>query len=380
VKVARPRRAISRSESLQDLMATMLKYPTTLQQTLTLLTNLFPVWVILFVCVGMVRPELVTWIHGDGITFLVAATMVFTGMTLNIEDFVQVLKNPGQVSMGCICQYTLMPFLAYLISRLLKLPADIAAGLILLGSCPGGTSSNLITLIARGDVALSVLMTTGSTLLAPLATPTLVSMLAGNLVRIDGVGLVVSTFQVVLGPVAMGLLIHHLIPGLAEKAKTFTPLISVLIVSLICGSIVGQTASTALIAGPVVLLAVFLLHSLGFVLGFMVPKLFGYPCRVSRTTSIEVGIQSSALAVVLATRHFPNPVLSALPCAISATVQSMLGSAVAIYWNRMPLTDEPQKKAAGRPWLHRLRKSWSSKPANVGGAAGDAGKAGETKH
>ncbi|KAJ1494886.1 bile acid:Na+ symporter family protein, partial [Baffinella frigidus] len=254
---------------------------------------------------------------------------------------------PTQVSMGCICQYTLMPFLAYLISRLLKLPADIAAGLILLGSCPGRTSSSPQPLTPNpqshhilkhtGDV----LMTTGSTLLAPLATPTLVSMLAGNLVRIDGVGLVVSTFQVVLGPVAMGLLIHHLIPGLAEKAKTFTPLISVLIVSLICGSIVGQTASTALIAGPVVLLAVFLLHSLGFVLGFMVPKLFGYPCRVSRTTSIEVGIQSSALAVVLATRHFPNPVLSALPCAISATVQSMLGSAVAIYWNRMPLTGAP---------------------------------------
>uniref|UniRef100_A0A7S4KWW9 Uncharacterized protein n=1 Tax=Guillardia theta TaxID=55529 RepID=A0A7S4KWW9_GUITH len=304
---------------------------------LEVLASLFPLWVVVAVLAAIFKPETVTWLQGNSITVAVGATMVFTGMTLTIDDFVRILKDPAQVSMGCLCQYTLMPILGVFISKFLKLPKDIAAGLILLSSCPGGTSSNLITLIAKGDVALSVLMTTASTLLAAIATPSLVAMNAGSLVKIDPIGLVISTMQVVLGPVACGLAVHHLFPHSAAMAKIFTPFISVIMVSLICGSIIGQTASAALAAGPTVLISVILLHSCGFLFGWIVPKLLGYSESVARTCAIETGIQSSAFAVVLATRHFPNPILTALPCALSGTVQSMLGSLMAIVWSHLPV-------------------------------------------
>ncbi|EKX37653.1 hypothetical protein GUITHDRAFT_144786 [Guillardia theta CCMP2712] len=203
---------------------------------LEVLASLFPLWVVVAVLAAIFKPETVTWLQGNSITVAVGATMVFTeqtsnndkGMTLTIDDFVRILKDPAQVSMGCLCQYTLMPILGVFISKFLKLPKDIAAGLILLSSCPGGTSSNLITLIAK----------------AAIATPSLVAMNAGSLVKIDPIGLVISTMQVVLGPVACGLAVHHLFPHSAAMAKIFTPFISVIMVSLICGSIIGCRANS----------------------------------------------------------------------------------------------------------------------------------------
>ena len=207
------------------------------------------------------RPTTLAWLKGDMITAFVGATMVFTGMTLEVDDFLKILRQPSQVLLGFLCQFTIMPGLAYWISRLLNLPTDIAAGLILLGCCPGGTSSNLVTLIAKGDVALSVLMTTASTVAASLVTPTLVALLAGSLIQVDGIALAVSTLQVVMMPIAAGLVLNKLLPRISQWAQAVTPLLSVIIVSLICGSIVAQTASVALKAGPIVFAAVTLLHA-----------------------------------------------------------------------------------------------------------------------
>jgi len=307
--------------------------PKSCQEWADLGTSLFPVWIGVSVVLGLYKPETVTWLRGDGVTACVGATMVFTGMTLDTADFLRILQQPLQVAMGCMCQYSLMPTMGWLIAKVLGLPKDIAAGLILLASCPGGTSSNLITLIAKGDVALSVLMTTASTLLASILTPVIVSYLAGSLVRIDSVALIKSTLQVVLGPVAAGLCLNKLFPRATGFAKKATPLVSVILVSLICGSIIGQTASEIKgFQGLVVLGAVTALHSAGFALGYSVPRFLGYSSAVCRTTAIETGIQSSALAVVLATRHFPDPILTALPGALSSPSQSILGSLIAMYW------------------------------------------------
>ena len=223
-------------------MKSLFGRPQNMQEWVDLLTSMFPVWILVAVVLGLYQPKTVNWLHDEGITACVGATMVFTGMTLKPEDFVRILLQPSQVLCGCLCQYTLMPSTGYALVRLLGLPKDSGAGLILLASCPGGTSSNLITLIARGDVALSVLMTTASTMLAAVVTPALVSLLAGNLVRIDSAGLVKSTLQVVLVPVAVGLIFNQWLPGLSAFAKQATPLLSVVIVSLICGSVISRAA------------------------------------------------------------------------------------------------------------------------------------------
>jgi len=304
------------------------------------LTNLFPLWVVTAVTLALLHPPAVTWLGGDAITFCVGATMVFTGMTLTVEDFTKILQRPSQVAMGFLCQYTIMPFFGFWITRLLALQPDVAAGVILVACCPGGTSSNLVTLIAKGDVALSVLMTTASTAVAAAVTPALVSYLAGNLVTLDAWGLVLSTLQVVMLPVGMGLVINRYFPSISRVAQTITPLLSVFIVAMICGSIIGQTSTAVLAAGPLVAVAVTLLHGGGFVFGWVVPKLLGYSERVARTTSVETGIQSSALAVVLATRHFPNPIMSSLPGALSGTVQSIMGSIMATAWHYSSIEEE----------------------------------------
>jgi BASS family bile acid:Na+ symporter len=159
------------------------------------LTELFPVWVLIAVVVGITKPSMVAWLTPNLITMAVSAVMVFTGMTLEIEDFQEILKKPSQVALGCVCQFGIMPFLSSGIVRAIGMQPDIAAGVILLGSCPGGTSSNLITLIAGGDVALSVLMTSASTILAPFLTSTMVGLLAGAFVDIDMLGMFKSVRQ-----------------------------------------------------------------------------------------------------------------------------------------------------------------------------------------
>ena len=337
------RHDIRRTNSLQKILNVakeaesavedLFKRPETLQQTADLLTKLFPLWIFGAVMLGLFAPKTVTWLQGDGVTICVGATMVFTGMTLDTDDFVRILQQPSQVAMGVMCQYTVMPLAGCVIARVLQLQSDVAAGLILLASCPGGTSSNLITIIAKGDVALSVLMTTASTLLASFATPLLVAFMAGSLVRIDSLGLIKSTLAVVLGPVAVGLSVNKVFPNASSFAKRATPLLSVMMVSLICGSIIGHSGGEIKSKqGLQVLVAVILVHGLGFVVGYHLPRSMGISKRACRTTAIEVGIQSSALAVVLAQRHFPQPMLTSLSGAISSPVQSVLGSLAAMYW------------------------------------------------
>ena len=321
------------AKEAESAVEDLFKRPETLQQTADLLTKLFPLWIFGAVVLGLFAPKTVTWLQGHGVTICVGATMVFTGMTLDTDDFVRILQQPSQVAMGVMCQYTVMPLAGCVIARVLQLQSDVAAGLILLASCPGGTSSNLITIIAKGDVALSVLMTTASTVLASFATPLLVAFMAGSLVRIDSLGLIKSTLAVVLGPVAVGLSVNKVFPKASSFAKRATPLLSVMMVSLICGSIIGHSGGEIKSKqGLQVLVAVILVHGLGFVVGYHLPRSMGISKRACRTTAIEVGIQSSALAVVLAQRHFPQPMLTSLPGAISSPVQSVLGSLAAMYW------------------------------------------------
>jgi len=206
---------------------------------------------------------------------------------------------------------------------------------ILVGCCPGGTASNVVTYLARANVALSVLITMCSTFGAIVMTPLLTKWLAGTLVPVPAWGLFLSTVQVVLIPLVVGLALHHLTPRLVQAVLPVAPLVSVLTIVLICATIVGSSAEQVKKSGGLLLLAVFLLHTGGFFLGYLFARLLGYDQIIARTISIEVGMQNSGLGAVRARRHFSDP-LTALPCAISATFHSVIGSILAGIWRLRP--------------------------------------------
>jgi bile acid:Na+ symporter, BASS family len=300
------------------------------------LTNAFPIWVLLGGVLALVHPPWVTWFSGPYIVWGLAVIMLGMGITLSVEDFRRVLKLPQAVAAGFAAQYLIMPLLGWSLAHLLKLPTPLAVGLILVSCCPGGTASNVVTYIARANVALSVLMTMCSTLGAIVMTPLLTKWLAGTLVPVDAWGLFLSTVQVVLLPVLLGVGLHHAAPRLVRAVLPVAPLVSVVTIALICASIIGQSAGVLKDSAVRLIAGVVLLHSGGFGLGYLFARLFGYEALIRRTLSIEVGMQNSGLGAVLAREHFADP-LTALPCAISATVHSVIGSLLAAWWRvRVP--------------------------------------------
>src|SRR2546425_828126 len=301
---------------------------------LNLLTNLFPVWVVLGGVVVLTPPPLFTWFGTRWLPGGLAVILRGMGITLGVDDFKGVMKMPRAVAAGYVAQYLIMPFLGWAVARGLSLPTAYAVGVILVGCCPGGTASNVVTYIARANVALSVLMTMCSTFGAILMTPLLTKWLAGTLVPVPAWGLFLSTVQVVLVPLIVGLALHHLTPRLVQTVLPAAPLVSVLTIVLICASIVGSSAEQVKKSGALLLLAVFLLHAGGFLLGYLFARVLGYDQIIARTISIEVGMQNSGLGAVLARNHFSD--LTALPCAISATFHSVIGSILAGIWRLRP--------------------------------------------
>jgi len=303
-----------------------------MQRLLTLATNLFPVWVVLGGVLALVHPPLFTWFNKPFIVGGLAVIMLGMGITLTFQDFKSVLKMPRPIAVGFFAQFSLMPFLGWSIANALNLPTPFAVGLILVSCCPGGTASNVVTYLAQANVALSVLMTMCSTFGAVFLTPLLTKWLAGTLVPVDAWGLFYSTLQVVVLPVLLGVLANRFLPKLVKVVQPAAPLVSVVTIALICASIIGQSADAVKASAGKLLLAVFLLHVFGFLLGYLCAKVLGYDKQICRTVSIEVGMQNSGLGVVLAKQHFPAEPLTAVPCAISSVFHSVIGSVLAGIW------------------------------------------------
>jgi BASS family bile acid:Na+ symporter len=314
-----------------------------LDNALSSLTSAFPFFVLGSAILALLRPSVLMWTNkGDLITVMLASVMWGTGLTLTKDDFADVLqKDLVAVPSGVLCQFFIMPLTAFLVGRTLLLPTKtfgsaLFLGLVLVGCSPGGTASNLVSLIAKADVALSVLLTTCSTVLASVVTPLLVKLLVGSTIPVSGWSLCVATARVVLLPVLLGMIVNARVPKLATQISRFTPFASVILVALICGGVVAENAALLLSTStgllPRIVAAVLGLHCLGFLAGYMVPK-FGlkFGEKTSRTISIETGMQNSALAVVLA-RSIGAPPIASLPGALSATAHSCLGSILAAYW------------------------------------------------
>ncbi|XP_010254250.1 PREDICTED: sodium/pyruvate cotransporter BASS2, chloroplastic-like isoform X3 [Nelumbo nucifera] len=302
------------------------------------LTTLFPVWVILGTIIGIYKPAAVTWLETDLFTVGLGFLMLSMGLTLTFEDFRRCLRNPWTVGVGFLAQYFIKPMLGFIIAMSLKLSAPLATGLILVSCCPGGQASNVATYISKGNVALSVLMTTCSTIGAIVMTPLLTKLLAGQLVPVDAAGLALSTFQVVLVPTVVGVLSNEFFPKFTARIITVTPLIGVILTTLLCASPIGQVSNVLKSQGAQLIVPVAILHAVAFALGYWVSKMsFGE--STSRTISIECGMQSSALGFLLAQKHFTNP-LVAVPSAVSVVCMALGGSALAVFWRNRPIPDD----------------------------------------
>ncbi|KAK1399200.1 putative sodium/metabolite cotransporter BASS1, chloroplastic [Heracleum sosnowskyi] len=293
----------------------------------------FPLWVAFGCLMGLVRPSSYNWVQQQWIVTGITVTMLGMGMTLTFDDLREALSMPKELLAGFVLQYSVMPLSAFFVSKILNLPSYYAAGLILVGCCPGGTASNIVTYIARGNVALSVLMTALSTVSAVVMTPFLTAKLAGQYVAVDAMGLLMSTLQVVLLPVLAGAFLNQYFKRLVKLVSPVMPPIAVATVAILCGNAIAQSSSAILTSGRQVVLAAVLLHTSGFFFGYALARLLGIDVSSSRTISIEVGMQNSVLGVVLATQHFGNP-LTAVPCAVSSVCHSILGSALAGIWRR----------------------------------------------
>lgn len=310
------------------------------------LTNLFPFWLLVIGAIALRWPQVFIGLNQGNLPVLILTlVMLGMGLTLSLDDFRRVSRLPKAVLTGFCAQYLIMPFLGWAIAAALRLPPALAVGLILVGTCPGGTASNLITYIARADVALSVVMTLASTLAAVILTPLLTQFLAGAYVPVNGWILFAQTLQVVILPIAIGVALNRYAPRLVRQVLPIAPLLSVVGVCLICAATFSANAEAILQQGGQMLLGVCLLHSLGFALGLGFAKLCGYSNAIARTIAIEVGMQNSGLAIILARQAFPLLPLAAAVGAISGVMHSLIGSFLAVIWRsqaqRQPESTQP---------------------------------------
>ncbi|CAL0326484.1 unnamed protein product [Lupinus luteus] len=295
------------------------------------LSTAFPLWVTVGCVLGLMRPSSFKWVTPQLNIVGLTIVMVCMGMTLSLDDLRGALAMPKEVLSGFVLQYSVMPLSGYFVSKLLNLPSHYAAGLILVGCCPGGTASNIVTYLARGNVALSVIMTAASTLSAVVMTPFLTAKLASKYVAVDAAGLLMSTLQVVLLPVLAGSFLNQYFQPLVKFVTPIMPPMAVIASAILGGNAVAKNSSGILMSGGQVILASSLLHASGFFFGYALTRMLGLDVSSSRTISIEVGMQNAVLGIVLATQHFRDP-LTVVPIAVSSVCHSIFGSILAGVW------------------------------------------------
>ena len=292
------------------------------------------VLVLLAAVAALLWPGVFNGIKPTVINPLLGIIMFGMGLTLNLRDFKIVFSRPKDVIVGCLAQFTIMPLLAWGLSQLFSLDEALALGVVLVGCCPGGTASNVITYLAKGDLALSVGMTGVSTLLAPFMTPLLTWALAGKSVNVDVAGMLLSILWVVILPIIIGLIVKWIWPKFTEKAIDFLPAISTMAIVMIVAIVIGANAQK-LLAGGLIIVVVVMLHNIcGLSLGYLIGRLLGLAEPKKRAISIEVGMQNSGLASSLATLHFAAYPLATIPGAIFSVWHNISGALVARLYTR----------------------------------------------
>ncbi len=289
----------------------------------------FALWVIVFAALGFVFPDIFKQVTPYIVTLL-GIIMFGMGLTISLDDFKEVARRPLEVGIGVISQFLIMPLLAVLLTAIIPMSPEVAAGVILVGCCPGGTSSNVMTYLSKGDVALSVACTSVTTLLAPIVTPFLVWTFASQYLPVDAAAMFMSIVKVVLLPLALGFLLQKLLPGVVKAAVPALPLVSVAGIVLIVAAVVGASKGAIASSGLLIFAVVVLHNGLGYLLGFFAAKAAGLSLAKRKAIAIEVGMQNSGLGAALANTYF-SPV-AAVPSAIFSVWHNISGALLANYF------------------------------------------------
>lgn len=303
----------------------------------------FAIWVIVFAAIAAYFPEtfkqFVPWIP-----YLLGIVMLGMGLTLTFSDFAEVTKNPKAVIIGVVAQFVVMPSVAFGLAKAFQLPPDLAIGVILVGSAPGGTSSNVMTYLARGNTALSVACTTISTLLAPVLTPAVFYLFASQWLEINAGAMFVSVLQIVLLPIFVGLIIRSIFKHRIERFSQTMPLISVIAIVLIVTAVVSVSKDRIIESGLLIFAVVVLHNGLGYLIGYLVAALFKLPRYDNKAIAIEVGMQNSGLGAALAALHFKANPLIAVPSAVFSFWHNISGPLLAMFFASLKDEKADEKK------------------------------------
>ena len=284
---------------------------------------------------ALLLPKTFLWVDTSWVNILLMVVMLGMGLTLKAQDFLMVFRRPRDILIGCLAQFTIMPVLAFVLSRIFGLETGLMTGVILVGTCPGGTASNVITYLSEGDVALSVGMTSVNTLLAPLLTPIITWLLVRTSVSVDVTAMILSILKVVLLPITVGFIINHFWGRYTRKVRDILPTVSVCAITLIVAAVVSHNAQRILQTGAVVFIVVILHNLLGYATGYALGSLLKLPVSKKKALSIEIGMQNSGLATSLAGTAFPDLAMATVPGAIFSVWHNISGAVLANIFRRM---------------------------------------------
>lgn len=293
--------------------------------------NTFAVWVILFAALSLMFPGGFAWI-APHVSLLLGIIMFGMGLTLTLDDFKGVLKAPVSVLVAVALQYTVMPLIAFGLAVIFQLPAEIAAGVILVGCCPGGTASNVMTFLAKGNTALSVSVTAVSTVLAPILTPALTLLFASQWLPVSAANMFMSIVQIVLVPIVLGIIVRLLFSKQVDKSIKALPLVSVVGIVAVAAAVVAVNRDDILTSGLLIFSVVILHNVLGLALGYFIARLFKFEFANQKAVSIEVGMQNSGLGSALALAHFAP--IAAVPSALFSVWHNISGPVLATWWGK----------------------------------------------
>ena len=292
-------------------------------------------WIVLTIAaLALFVPGTCLWVQTKWINFLLMIVMFGMGLTMKLSDFAIVFRRPRDVIIGCVAQFIVMPLLAFALGRLFGLSDELLVGVVLVGTCPGGTASNVMTYLAKGDTALSVGMTSINTLLAPVLTPLLTYLYLRTSVSVDVRSMFISIIQVVIVPIGLGLLINRLFGKYTQKLSEALPTVSVTAICLIVASVVSHNSEKILSTGIVIFAVVILHNLLGYLCGYLVGVVFKMDLPRKKAVAIEIGMQNSGLATSLAGTAFPNLAMATVPGAVFSVWHNISGAILAGWFSR----------------------------------------------
>ena len=293
-------------------------------------------WIVLIIAaLALFVPGTCLWIQTGWINYLLMIVMFGMGLTMKLSDFAVVFARPRDVIIGCLAQFIVMPLLAFSLGKVFGLSNELLVGVVLVGTCPGGTSSNVITYLSKGDTALSVGMTSINTLLAPFLTPALTYLYLRTTVSVDVKSMFVSIIQVVIIPIGLGLMINKLFGKHTQKISDVLPTVSVTAICLIVAAVVSHNSEKILSTGLVIFAVVILHNLLGYLCGYLIGVLFKMDLPRKKAVAIEIGMQNSGLATTLAGSAFPNLAMATVPGAIFSVWHNISGAILAGILNKL---------------------------------------------